>query len=639
MSARHAVPSEVLKQHWGFDSFRPMQEEMILSVLGGNDTLALLPTGGGKSLCFQVPALCKKGICLVVSPLIALMQDQVSALKERGINALSLDSSLSFTQVDRALDNCVHGDVKFLYLSPERLKSELVRTRLSMMNVNLIAVDEAHCISEWGYDFRPPYLQVQEVRDILQNVPVLALTATATPTVVTDIQEKLGFKRINVLQRSFERKNLAYMVLHEQDTIGRIKKILGRVKGGSIIYVRNRKMTKQIAHQLFTAGISASFYHAGVSFEERKQRQADWVEGKTRVMVATNAFGMGIDKPDVRTVIHIGMPDSLEAYFQEVGRAGRDGEKAFGVALVKHADLDALNHRLNESFPPKETIVRVYERLSSYFQIAIGSGLDHYFPFDLIEFATRYDLDIKLVNDCISFLERAGYIIRPESHDPRPRMQFLASTEAVYQAKVADPIHEKVIETLFRSYGHLYEEEVPVNLSLVAKRTELSITMVEKVVNHLRHQQILSFEKPVGLPKINFVNGRQPSKHIQFPKSIYEDRLEVNRKRIESVIRFTQNQDFCRSQILLKYFGETDTKHCGHCDVCLSLNSQEVDESTFESVSKRLLELTESGSFSINALENEIRTVSNKKLLRIVQIMLDNNLISYSKDGEIASMK
>lgn len=632
-------PSEILKQYWGFESFRPLQEEIILSVLSGNDTLALLPTGGGKSLCFQVPALCNKGICLVVSPLIALMQDQVSALKERGINAVSLDSSLSFTQVDRALDNCVHGDVKFLYLSPERLKSELVRTRLSMMNVNLIAVDEAHCISEWGYDFRPPYLQVQEVRDFLQKVPVLALTATATPAVVDDIQEKLGFKRINVLQKSFERKNLAYMVLQEQDTIGRIQKILERVKGGSIIYVRNRKMTKQVAHQLSTAGISASFYHAGVSFEERKQRQAAWIEGKTRVMVATNAFGMGIDKPDVRTVIHLGMPDSLEAYFQEVGRAGRDGKKAFGVALVKHADMDALNHRLSESFPPKETIVRIYERLSSYFQIAIGSGLDHFFPFDLIDFATRYDLDIKLVNDCISFLERAGYIIRTESHDPRPRMRFLASTEAVYQAKVADPIHEKVIETLFRSYGHLYEEEVAVNLNLVAKRTELSISMVEKVVNHLRQQQILSFEKPVGLPKINFVGGRQASKNLHFPRSIYEDRLEVNRNRIESVIRFTKNQDFCRSQILLKYFGETETKHCGHCDVCLSLNAEDVDDATFESISNSILELTGRGPISINHLEKEIKTASNKKILRIIQIMLDDDLLTYSNDGKVASMK
>ncbi|MFT4525725.1 MAG: ATP-dependent DNA helicase RecQ [Granulosicoccus sp.] len=632
-------PSEILKKHWGFDSFRPMQEDIILSVLGGNDTLALLPTGGGKSLCFQVPALCKKGICLVVSPLIALMQDQVSALKAKDISAVSLDSSLSFTQVDRALDNCVHGDVKFLYLSPERLKSELVRTRIAMMNVNLIAVDEAHCISEWGYDFRPPYLQVQEVRDILPNVPVIALTATATQAVVVDIQEKLGFKKVNVLQKSFERKNLAYMVLQEQDTVGRIKKVLGRVKGSSIIYVRNRKMTKSIAHQLSTSGVSASFYHAGVSFEERKQRQADWIEGRIRVMVATNAFGMGIDKSDVRTVIHLGMPDSLEAYFQEVGRAGRDGEKAFGVALVKHADLDALNHRLTESFPPKETIVRIYERLSSYFQLAIGSGLDAFLPFDLIEFATRYDLDIKLVNDCISFLERAGYLIRTESHDPRPRMQFMASTEAVYQAKVADPIHEKVIETLFRSYGHLYEEDVPVNLNLVAKRTELSTSMVEKVVNQLRHQQILSFEKPVGLPKINFVNGRQPSKNVYFPKAIYENRLEVNKKRIESVIRFAQNQDFCRSQILLKHFGETKTKHCGHCDVCLSLNSISISDDEFRQLSSVILQSVKSEFLSMTDLEKANPNTSGKKLQNAIRSMFDSDQLVCSEDGKIGLKK
>jgi ATP-dependent DNA helicase RecQ len=613
-----------------------MQEEIILSILAGNDALALLPTGGGKSICFQIPALCKKGVCLVVSPLIALMQDQVRALKARGINAVSLDSSLSFTQVDRALDNCVHGDVKFLYLSPERLRSELVRVRLSMMNVNLIAVDEAHCISEWGYDFRPPYLQVQEVREVLNGVPVIALTATATPTVVADIQEKLGFKRANVLQKSFERKNVAYMVLREQDTIGRLKKILGRIQGTSIIYVRNRKMTKQVAHQLSSSDISASFYHAGVSFEERNQRQADWISGKIRVMVATNAFGMGIDKPNVRTVIHIGMPDSLEAYFQEVGRAGRDGDKAFGVALVKHADLDTLNHRLKESFPPKETIVRIYERLSSYFQLAIGSGLDAYLPFDLIEFATRYDLNIRLVNDCIGFLERADYLIRTQTHDPRPRMQFLASSQAVYQAKVADPIHEKVIETLFRSYGQLYEEEVPVNLNLMAKRADLPKNRVEEVVNLLRQQQILSFEKPAGLPKINFVNGRQPSKNLYFPKTIYENRLEVNRTRIESVIRYTQNQDFCRSQILLKYFGEIDTKHCGCCDVCLSLNDVTLSDEEFSMASSAILSSLKMESQIIKELEKVCPTISGKKLYSAVRTMLDSDLIVYSEDGRIS---
>ena len=629
----NAEPIDVLKQYWGYDSFWPLQLEIINSVLQGNDTLALLPTGGGKSICFQVPALCKPGVCLVVSPLIALMQDQVAALKQRGIKAVSLDSSLSFVQVDRALDNCAHGDIKFLYLSPERLKSELVRTRLGMMKVNLIAVDEAHCISEWGYDFRPPYLEIVEVREILPKVPILALTATATPEVVNDIQQKLGFARTNLLQKSFERKNLAYMVLEEQDTFGRIQKILGRVKGSSIIYVRNRKMTKLVAHQLNGLGISASFYHAGLSFDERKARQASWLNNSTRVMVATNAFGMGIDKPDVRTVIHIGMPDSLEAYFQEVGRAGRDGEKAFGVALVKHADSESLRYKLKQGFPPKETIIKVYERLSGYFQLAVGSGVEHYFPFDIIEFATRYELDIKLVNDCLGFLERSGYIIRTESSDPRPRIQFLASTDAVYQAKVTDPVHEKVIETLFRSYGHLYEEEVPVNLNLVAKRCELPKARVEKVIQLLRQQQILSYELPQGLPKILFENGRQPSKHLHFPKAVYEKRLETIRRRIEEVIRFMENKEFCRSQILLKYFGETETTHCGHCDVCLSLNSEELDDQTFDLASTRLKELLKDRSLSVNDLESHLSTIPHKKLLRVVQVMLDRDELVTASGG------
>jgi ATP-dependent DNA helicase RecQ len=353
-------------------------------------------------------------------------------------------------------------------------------------------------------------------------------------------------------------------------------------------------------------------------------------------MVATNAFGMGIDKPNVRTVIHIGMPDSLEAYFQEVGRAGRDGDKAFGVALVKHADLDTLNHRLKESFPPKETIVRIYERLSSYFQLAIGSGLDAYLPFDLIEFATRYDLNIRLVNDCIGFLERADYLIRTQTHDPRPRMQFLASSQAVYQAKVADPIHEKLIETLFRSYGQLYEEEVPVNLNLMAKRADLPKNRVEEVVNLLRQQQILSFEKPAGLPKINFVNGRQPSKNLYFPKTIYENRLEVNRTRIESVIRYIQNQDFCRSQILLKYFGEIDTKHCGCCDVCLSLNDVTLSDEEFSMASSAILSSLKMESQIIKELEKVCPTISGKKLYSAVRTMLDSDLIIYSEDGRIS---
>lgn len=631
--AKQLEPIDLLKQHWGYESFRPLQLDIINSVLEGNDTLGLLPTGGGKSICFQVPALCKPGICLVVSPLIALMQDQVAALKQRGIKAVSLDSSLSFTQVDRALDNCVHGDVKFLYLSPERLKSELVRTRLGIMKVNLIAVDEAHCISEWGYDFRPPYLEIVEVREILPKVPVLALTATATPEVVNDIQQKLGFARTNVLQKSFERENLAYMVLEEQDTFGRIQKILNRVNGSSIIYVRNRKMTKQVAHQLNGLGISASYYHAGLSFDERKARQASWLNNSTRVMVATNAFGMGIDKPDVRSVIHIGMPDSLEAYFQEVGRAGRDGEKAFGVALVKHADAESLQYKLKQGFPPKETIVKVYERLSGYFQLAVGSGVEHYFPFDIIEFATRYELDIKLVNDCLGFLERSGYLVRNESSDPRPRIQFLASTDAVYQAKVADPVHEKVIETLFRSYGHLYEEEVPVNLNLVAKRSELPKARVEKVIQMLRQQQILSYELPQGLPKILFVNGRQPSKHLHFPKQVYEKRLETIRRRIGEVIRFMENKDFCRSQILLKYFGETETTHCAHCDVCLSLNSEELDDQTFDLASTRLRELLKDGALSVSDLESLLSTIPHKKLMRVVQVMLDRDELVTSNGG------
>lgn len=633
------TPKDILKQYWGFDEFRPLQEDIIKSVLVGKDTLALLPTGGGKSICFQVPALVKGGICIVVSPLIALMQDQVKNLNDRGISAVSIDSSLHFVQIDRILDSAVNGQYSFLYLSPERLRNEVVQARIERMNVSLIAVDEAHCISQWGYDFRPPYLQVAEIRKLVPNAPILALTATATPRVVDDIQEKLEFAERNVLQKSFSRSNLAYMVLQEQDQMGRIKRILDRIEGTSIIYVRNRRRTAEVAKALNGQGISSTFYHAGLSSEERKRRQSDWINGSVRVVVATNAFGMGIDKPDVRTVIHLGMPDGLEAYFQEAGRAGRDGEKSFAVALIGPSEVESLQEAAEQILPERAVITRVYECLANMHQIPIGSGEDRWNEFDLFEFCDRYDMEARPVMSSLNVLERSEMIELTESFDSRPRMSLIASSETVHQAKVSEPIHGQFLEVLTRSYGRIQEEPAPVNLKLIAKRLTMSLDKVEKIVARLQDMKILHFEKASNLPKFAFVGGRVDKKSIHLPKEVYENRIVLGKRRINSVIQYIQNDQFCRSQMLLKYFGETDTKHCGQCDVCLSLDQSQLTDGEFEEISTKLVDQIAEAEYEVSALTKEFRSVSGRKVLRTVQLMLDEGVLETTNSGKVKLVK
>jgi ATP-dependent DNA helicase RecQ len=427
----NATPESILKQYWGFDSFRTQQREIIQDILDGKDTLALLPTGGGKSICFQIPGLIKEGVCVVVSPLIALMKDQVENLRKKGITAMALTSGMHFSQIDAALDTCIYGNVKFLYLSPERLRQEIVQVRLQKMNVNLLAVDEAHCISQWGYDFRPPYLQIAEIRQLIPDISVLALTATATPKVVEDIQVKLEFKAKNVLRKSFVRENLSYMILKEDDLKGRMLRILERTPGSAIVYVRNRKRTREIASFFQSQNVSASYYHAGLSFDERQAKQNDWIENKTRVIVSTNAFGMGIDKPDVRLVIHVGFPDSLEGYFQEAGRAGRDGDESYAVALVCNSDVNALHDKLNHEFPSRERIKEVYFGLGSSLQLAEGSGEDEWFEFDLMAISKRYKWKPKEVLEAVSFLEKADHLVVSAFPDSRSTLKVLVNSESL----------------------------------------------------------------------------------------------------------------------------------------------------------------------------------------------------------------
>jgi len=623
------TPESILKQYWGFDAFRAQQREIIQEALDGRDVLALLPTGGGKSICFQVPALCKEGICIVISPLVALMKDQVENLKEKGINAVALHSGLHYSQIDTILDNCVYGNVKFLYLSPERLRTEIVQVRLQKMNVNLIAVDEAHCISQWGYDFRPPYLQIAEIRELLPKVPVLALTATANPKVVDDIQEKLAFKKKNVIRRSFTRDNLSYMVLNETDVKGRLLGVLAKTPGSAIVYLRNRRATKELAQFLETQGQSATFYHAGLSFDERSKRQADWLSDRTRIIVATNAFGMGIDKPDVRLVIHVGFPDSLEAYFQEAGRAGRDDKESFAVALIGKRDLAELEKRLLNEFPTRDRIKEVYYALGSYFQLAEGSGEDQWFGFDLAAFSERYNWKPNDVMKAISFLEKADHLQISTDSDPRSHVQILVNSETLYDLQLRNPKAGKLIKTLLRSYGRLFEDLVPINEALVAKRTGYSLEQATAVLQKLHSLKVLEYRPSTGLPKLTFVGGRVRKQDIYLSKEVYELRIQLIKERILAAIHFVESDKVCRSQMLLKYFGETDSRHCGKCDVCRGLSKLSLNDHTIEMVKANI-----GSDTNINELLLKLEH-PDKEVLKAIQLMLDNNELVYHMNGNV----
>ncbi len=627
----NSTPTEILKQYWGFDSFREKQLEIIQQSLDGKDALALLPTGGGKSVCFQIPALCMEGICVVVSPLIALMKDQVQNLKKKGIKAISLHAGMRYSEIDSALDNCVYGDVKFLYLSPERLRSEVVRVRLQKMKVNLIAVDEAHCISQWGYDFRPPYLQLAEIRELLPKVPVLALTATATPNVVGDIQEKLLFKKENVIRKSFARDNLSYMVLSEDDQKGRVLRILERTPGCAIIYVRNRRGTKELAEFLATQKISSTYYHAGLSHDERQKRQNDWIEERTRVIVATNAFGMGIDKPNVRTVIHIGFPDSLEAYFQEAGRAGRDGMESYAVSLVGKSHIIDLRKRLEQTYPDRDQIKNTYFALGSFLQIAEGSAADEWFDFNLVAFASRYNWKPKEVISSISFLEKADHLIVNANIEFRSSAQFLVNNDVVYDLGLRNPKVGRLTKVLLRSYGRLFEEAVFINEKLIAKRSGYSLEQALTILRKLHELKVIDYRPSTGLPRITFVGGRLRKQDIHISKAIYEERIAIIRKRTKAALHFVEDNKICRSQVLLKYFGEAESQHCGKCDVCRGLSKQELEDAEIESIKAGIENET-----SIDDLLLKFEDKNEKQVLKAIQLLLDNNELVYLMNGKVA---
>ncbi|MGZ3812865.1 MAG: RecQ family ATP-dependent DNA helicase, partial [Mucilaginibacter sp.] len=581
---------EILKHYWNHDTFRPLQEEIIQSVLLGRDTLALLPTGGGKSICFQVPALIKKGMCIVVSPLIALMKDQVENLKAKGIDAVAIVSGMSKREIDIALDNCVYGIVKFLYLSPERLLSELVQERIKYMNVNLIAVDEAHCISQWGYDFRPPYLHLADLRELHPNVPVLALTATATTEVREDIQQKLLFKLPNVYQQSFERKNISYVVQNEENKLRKLLDIAKGVKGSGIVYVRSRKDAAEVAKFYGENGFKADFYHAGLTMEQRSSKQESWKTNHTRIIVATNAFGMGIDKPDVRFVIHKDMPESLEAYYQEAGRAGRDEHKAYAVLLYNYADRLKNEKRILTNFPSVDEIRQVYHYLGSYFQLAYGTGEGVSFDLDLADFCTRHKLDPTKTINALKFLEQDEYLAFNESVFLPSRFRFEVFNEQLYSFQVQNSSWDPFIKTLLRSYGGSFENYVRIREYDLARRSNLSVQQVIEGLKQLQEFGILNYLQQTDQPQVTYIRPRLQNNELIINKRYIEERKIMFKKKMEAVFAYAEHRK-CRSQMLLAYFDENDADKCGICDVCLEEKRQRNLSETADNITDEIAHL------------------------------------------------
>lgn len=626
---------QILTRYWGYSVFRPLQEEIIQSVLNGKDTLALLPTGGGKSICFQVPALAQEGICIVVSPLIALMKDQVESLRKKGIKAMSIISGMSRQEVDIALDNCIFGDYKFLYLSPERLSSEIVRLRIEKMKVNLFAVDEAHCISQWGYDFRPPYLKIAEVRELHPGVPVLALTATATAEVQVDIQKKLQFKNGSVFKKSFERKNLSYVVLYDEDRYRKTIDILNKVPGSSIIYVRNRRKTKEIAQLLLKNNISADFYHAGLAGSERSNKQTAWIENKIRIMVSTNAFGMGIDKPDVRTVIHLDLPDSPEAYFQEAGRAGRDEKNAYAILFFSENDKDDFEKRMALSFPDADQIKNIYHALGNYLQVPIGSGEGVSYPFAINDFCKNYKLDVLLSYSCLKMLESDGYIAMSDSVYLPSRIHFTLDNMELYKFQVEQPSLDPFIKIILRTYEGVFDDFVKINEKELAVKAGTNEDDVIKKLKYLQRCAVLDYKPLSDEPQIMFTQERIPSKDVRITPETLHHRKKRYLTRAHAMLKYGSTLHQCRSTILLDYFGERKEQRCGNCDYCKERNKLDLNEIEFRNISEKIKSVVTVKRVTLENLVQDLKVNNDNKSLLTIQWLIDNNQLQYVNGNEL----
>lgn len=628
---------KILYDYWGYDDFRGIQREIIDSICSGHDTLGLMPTGGGKSITFQVPALSMKGVCIVITPLIALMKDQVANLRQKGIKAAAVYSGMMHAEIITTLENAIFGGVKILYVSPERLSSELFQKKMSHMNVSFITVDEAHCISQWGYDFRPSYLKISDIRKLKPDAPILALTATATPKVVNDIQDKLGFKKKNVFKMSFERKNLAYIVRRTDDKLEEMIHILNSVSGSAIVYVRSRKRSKEIAAELCKRKINAIFYNAGLESAARDERQKEWHEGKARVMVATNAFGMGIDKPDVRIVIHHDCPDSPEAYFQEAGRAGRDGKKAYAVLLYNGSDKGKLERRINETFPDKDYIKLVYEHLAYFYQIGIGSGQGCRFEFNIDRFCMAFKHFPIQASSALKILTRAGYIDYDEESDNRAQIKMLLSRNDLYMLDNLNEQENAVITALLRCYGGLFVDFCYIDESLIAQQAGLTIPETYVILKDLTVRRILHFIPRKKIPHITYTQRREEMERVILSKDIYDDRKKEYIQRINAMIKYATNDDICRSRQLLRYFGEERSNDCGQCDVCIAHKKQHENKDEQKKAEKLIKELlSDKKPHSIT----EIKEINfNRDVIEnVFEFMISEEKI-YVADGMVALRK
>ena len=619
----------ILKQFWGYDGFRPLQEDIILSVLEGRDTLALLPTGGGKSICFQVPAMALEGLCIVVSPLIALMKDQVLHLKEKGIKAAALYSGMSHSQIQDVVQNVMFDpEYRFLYVSPERLQTEMFRVNLEKMPVKMIAVDEAHCISQWGYDFRPPYLEIAKIRKVFPQAPVLALTATATPEVVKDIQHRLEFKQENVFQKSFKRDNLTYFVVKEEDKNGRMLRIMQRYPGTGIVYVRNRRKTAEVADFLRRNGVSADYYHAGLDAKVRDQRQNDWMTGKIRVIVSTNAFGMGIDKPDVRFVVHIDVPDSLEAYFQEAGRAGRDEKPAVAILLYDANDLRQLSRNFTLSFPSLEKVREVYEDLCQHYYIEMGAGKNIIRPFYIEQHAKRMQIDPVQLFNSVRFLEKAGVIALSEHLRETSQIHFKITGDQLMEYEEKHPDMEEFVKLLLRSYGGVFTQFVKIDELTLANRAAMPVDDVIGNLRALHAAGVISYQPQSEIPLIIFLQDRIQKKYIYFDPSVYEVQKQKAMERLESVRQYVTTDNVCRSQLLLRYFGEMKSPACGQCDVCLKTGKSSVPVKEFKTISREIEMLHQKGLSEKCILTQLATQYEEEQVLSVMRWLIDNKKIS-----------
>lgn len=623
----------ILKQYWGYDSFRGIQEDIINSIGSGKDTLGLMPTGGGKSITFQVPALAHEGLCLVITPLIALMKDQVQNLKKRGIKAVAVYSGMTKEEILTAFENCIFGDYKFLYISPERLDTEMFRIKLKSMKVSMITVDESHCISQWGYDFRPAYLKIADIRKLLPGIPVLALTATATPEVVTDIQQRLAFQKENVFRMSFERKNLAYIVRRTENKQEELLHILNHVSGSAIVYTRNRKRTKEICQYLNQEGITATFYHAGLTNDTKDQRQKSWSAGESRVMVATNAFGMGIDKPDVRLVVHIDFPDSPEAYFQEAGRAGRDGLKSYAVLLYARSDKTILKKRLTDTFPEKEYIRQVYEHINFYYQMAMGDGLGRTYAFNIDEFCHNFKHFPVQVDSALKILTRAGYLEYTDEQDNNSRLMFTLRRDELYRINEGSPDTEKLLRIILRSYTGVFSDYAYINEDLLAQRSGLTRQQVYECLISLTRQNILHYIPGKKTPYIVYTRERQETDRLHFSKEVYEDRKASYERRIKAMLEYADSDHVCRSRMLLRYFGEKNGHNCGQCDVCLQKHESDLKQGEFEEIREILINRLKESPRNPHDLINGLDFEQNKTEKVLAFLLSEEEIVQ--KNGSL----